>query len=358
MKMPHAVFWLLRSLMARKRALIGFSFGPLAFCACDIGGSEKSASSTTTTDITSHFLHAKSVELQEAPASLIVEPLLHLAEDTSVLLADPKAVRIAHFRSSGALAWAYSKRGDSAGLLRMPISLAKTKDGYWVADAMNGLMLFDSASIHFVRALPLPEVSLHDMIAYDDTTLIVAGPSETRAAAKVSWLRALDSRSGVERWRAVSPIVQHSSKVINSYSRVRISTHHGIIAATSSVLDTIFLIDGRSGLLLKAHSMNLALRIPRVLSKAKTRVSAAELRDLTRVSIAVMLDQNHYMADIATGAGQQIRLARSIGDLRTAPPGQSFATTQVILGARDGVLVAQSVDANQRNHVKLLWGIR
>ncbi len=240
----------------------------------------------------------------------------------------------------------------------MPIALAKTKEGYWVADAMNGLMLFDSASSRFTRAVPLPHVALQDMIALNDTTLIVAGPNEALIDSKVSWLRAIDSRTGGERWRAMSPRVRLPQRIVNSYSRVRIATHLGTIVATNSVIDTLFLIDWRSGTLIKAHPMNLRLSVPRALAKATSRLRSEELRDLTRVSTVAMIDENRFVADVATGSGQQIQFTRSLGDLRTSSPPEVFAAMETILDARDGVFVTQSVDANKRNHVKVLWGKR
>ncbi|WP_373063304.1 hypothetical protein [Gemmatimonas sp.] len=358
MKSRLVVLTVVRSVVRGRCAAGGILLASMLGSACGTSQPDMRTEAQTldTVGVGPRFAHTEKIQLEETRATLIVEPFVHLSNDTTILLADPRAVRVAHFQRTGKLVWEFAQRGDSAGLLRVPIALAKTQEGYWVADAMNGLMLFDSAAARFVRKLSLPNVAVQDMVALNDTTLLIGGPTEALSQPKPSWLRAIDTRSGIERWSAPSPTLVMPKNVVNSYSRTRIAMYHERIVASNSVIDTLFLLDAKSGLLLKSHFMNLQLHVPSVLRKATSRLRSEQLGELTRVSTVALIDENHFLAEVARGSGQAVRYTPMIGDLRASTPRVISASKDVILGARDGVFITQVIDAIQRNHLDLHWG--
>jgi|GEM_PF-6697178 len=300
------------------------------------------------------FREVRTIELDESNGRIVIVPLVHLAADTSILLADPKEVRVAHFGKDGALLWDYFQRGDLNGEMRLPVALGRSSEGYWVADAQNGLFLVDATSKRFKRRLDLPQQIVHDFIFLDDSIMVISGPVQERPNSAQHWILAINSRTGIEQWRAMAPTIDIPLRAISSYSRVTLSPHVQSIVAIHSLLDTAFVFDGSNGSLQSAVPVGAALAIPRGISEGTSRLDEAQLDELVRLSAGALIDEHEIRVDVALGTGTRTRfVSLMVPRVRTGSNVQ-FESSGVLVGSRDGILVSQVDRINAPGRLQLL----
>ena len=306
--------------------------------------------------LSAHFRASRPIVLQEGLENLVVTPLFHLHSDTTILVADPKAVRVAQYDNVGAIVWEYNVRGDSAGSMQVPIALAKTTEGYWIGDAVNGLFLIDSASHRFVRRLPTVERVLQDVVAINDSVLVLAGPVDAVGRNGPSWVRALYTRSGEEIWRAMRPRSSLPSVALQSFSRVVLSTYQTSIIAVHSLLDTLYVFDVALGQMKGAHPLGLSPTFPASLANAKQRPDEAAVADLVRLWVGALSTDTTYVIGLGRGSGTNVRYQNAMGPLTRSGRPLQLRSAEAVVAGRDGLVLSTDDRTASPTHLHLWSG--
>ncbi|WP_337172145.1 hypothetical protein [Gemmatimonas aurantiaca] len=290
--------------------------------------------------------HVDTLRLSESGAHMIVSPIRVVQDGHDILVVDPKESRLAAFDSMGNLRWELARKGKGPGELELPISVAPTSEGYWIADIFNGLFLVDKNSREEIRRLRPGSNALQGILAIDDSTLVLVGRGGPQGKQE-TWIHAINTHDGKSRWNAI-PVAPLTDPASRSLTFASISRWRDRLLLTISLVDTIYMV-GLDGAVLARRAAHIVDRSS-VAHLGRERPSPRALADVVRLTGAYLLDDSTMVASFQRGSARAPRYGMAL--LREG--GASATSTRtfpgpLIVGNSEGVLYGAFADPERPN---------